>query len=73
MQILNRAASDKQEALRDEYAGRFLTPWEAAERGFVPAVIDPEDTRAVVADALRTAGHGRGNTLAGPQHMVGPL
>ena len=55
VQILHRRAGpEEQEALREEYAERFLTPWQAAERGFVDAVIDPDDTRAVVADALRT-------------------
>ncbi len=34
VQILHRKAGpDEQEALRDEYADRFLTPWQAAERG----------------------------------------
>jgi propionyl-CoA carboxylase beta chain len=58
--------------LREEYAERFLTPWQAAERGFVDAVIDPEDTRRVVADALRALETSR-EYLPGRKHTVGPL
>ena len=73
VQILHRnAPPDEQELLREEYAGRFLTPWQAAERGFVDAVIDPDDTRAVVADALRTLDTAR-EYLPGRKHTVGPL
>jgi acetyl-CoA carboxylase carboxyltransferase component len=73
VQILHRNAGPaEQEALRDEYAGRFLTPWQAAERGFVDAVIDPDDTREVVADALRTLDTAR-EYLPGRKHTVGPL
>ncbi len=73
VQILNRTAGpEEQEALRDEYAERFLTPWQAAERGFVDAVIDPEDTRAVVAEALTTLETAR-ELLPGRKHTVGPL
>jgi acetyl-CoA carboxylase carboxyltransferase component len=73
VQILNRRAGpEEQEALREEYAERFLTPWQAAERGFVDAVIDPEDTRAVVADALATLETSR-EMLPGRKHTVGPL
>ncbi len=73
VQILHRRAGpDEQETLRDEYADRFLTPWQAAERGFVDAVIDPDDTRAVVADALRALETSR-ELLPGRKHTVGPL
>jgi acetyl-CoA carboxylase carboxyltransferase component len=73
VQILHRNADpEEQEALREEYAGRFLTPWQAAERGFVDAVIDPDDTREVVADALRTLDTAR-EYLPGRKHTVGPL
>jgi propionyl-CoA carboxylase beta chain len=58
--------------LRAAYAERFLTPWQAAERGFVDAVIDPGDTRAVVAEALRTLETAR-ERLPGRKHTVGPL
>ncbi len=38
--------------LEAEYAERFSGPYEAAERGLVDAVIDPGDTRRVLAAAL---------------------
>ncbi|MGA3149007.1 MAG: carboxyl transferase domain-containing protein [Acidimicrobiales bacterium] len=73
VQILHRTAgADEQETLRDEYAKRFLTPWQASERGFVDAVIDPDDTRDVVAGALRTLETAREH-LPGRKHTVGPL
>jgi acetyl-CoA carboxylase carboxyltransferase component len=73
VQILHRRSGpDEQESLREEYAERFLTPWQAAERGFVDAVIDPEDTRRVVADALRALETSR-EYLPGRKHTVGPL
>ena len=73
VQILHRRADpDQQAALREEYAERFLTPWQAAERGFVDAVIDPADTRLVVADALATLETAR-EFLPGRKHTVGPL
>ena len=43
-------------ALQDEYAEAFLTPYQAAERGFVDAVIDPADTRAGRGRCARAAG-----------------
>jgi acetyl-CoA carboxylase carboxyltransferase component len=73
VQILHRrSAPEEQETLREEYAERFLTPWQAAERGFVDAVIDPDDTRRVVADALRALETSR-EYLPGRKHTVGPL
>lgn len=39
-------------AAEAEYAETLLTPWVAAERGLVDAVIDPADTRCEVAAAL---------------------
>jgi propionyl-CoA carboxylase beta chain len=38
--------------LEDEYAAEHLSPRVAAERGFVDAVIEPADTRRVVAEAI---------------------
>jgi acetyl-CoA carboxylase carboxyltransferase component len=53
VQILHRRADvETQRRLEDEYAATLLTPWVAAERGLVDAVIDPADTRAEVAAAL---------------------
>ncbi len=73
VQILYRRSSvEERVVLQDEYAERFLTPYQAAERGFVDAVIDPADTRRVVSDALGLLETSR-ETLPGRKHTVGPL
>ena len=73
VQVLHRRAQpEEQEALRADYSERFLTPWQASERGFVDAVIDPVDTRAVVADALGVLKTSR-EMLPGRKHTVGPM
>jgi acetyl-CoA carboxylase carboxyltransferase component len=73
VQILHRRVDpEDRPALQDEYSDRFLTPWQASERGFVDAVIDPADTRPVVAEALRTLATAR-EMLPGRKHTVGPL
>ena len=74
VQILHRRVEDVEErqALQDDYSARFLTPWQAAERGFVDAVIDPAHTRMAVADALGLLETAR-EKLPGRKHAVGPL
>jgi propionyl-CoA carboxylase beta chain len=73
VQILHRRAAPEQRAeLQAEYTERFLTPWEAAERGFVDEVIDPADTRSVVARALDALESSREH-LPGRKHTIGPL
>ncbi|MBM3662693.1 MAG: acyl-CoA carboxylase subunit beta [Actinobacteria bacterium] len=59
VEIVNRrdlAAADDPEARRVElveaYEQNYLNPWEAADRGYVDAVIDPADTRAEVIAAF---------------------
>jgi acetyl-CoA carboxylase carboxyltransferase component len=51
------AASDDPEAerarLTDEYREQLMHPYYAAERGLVDEVIDPRDTRSVLASTLR--------------------
>ena len=51
------AAADDPDAARaafmQEYEDTFATPYIAAERGFVDAVIEPSQTRVEVAKALR--------------------
>jgi len=72
-QILYRRESpDDRARLQAEYAEAFLTPYQAAERGFVDAVIDPDDTRRVVADALDLLATRR-ESLPGRKHTIGPL
>ena len=50
------AGSDEPEATRagliQDYSDRFSTPYIAAERGYIDAVINPEDTRLRLAQAL---------------------
>jgi acetyl-CoA carboxylase carboxyltransferase component len=73
VQILHRGAgADERDALQAAYSERFLTPWQAAERGFVDAVIDPADTRVVVSETLAVLETSR-ERLPGRKHTVGPL
>ena len=51
--ILRRGASDEdRQAFESDYSERLLNPYVAAERGYVDDVIDPADTRSVIAAAL---------------------
>jgi acetyl-CoA carboxylase carboxyltransferase component len=73
VQILHRRIDPSERpALQAEYSERFLTPYQAAERGFVDAVIDPGTTRAVLSDALIVLKTGR-ESLPGRKHTIGPL
>jgi acetyl-CoA carboxylase carboxyltransferase component len=73
VQILYRDAAPEERAeLQDQYTERFLTPWEAAERGYVDEVIDPADTRSVVARALEALESSREH-LPGRKHTIGPM
>ena len=73
VQILHRwAGPDERADLEADYAERFLTPWEAAERGFVDTVIDPADTRWELARALHNVS-GRRERLVGRKHDSGPM
>ena len=55
VEILHRSATPEQRAeLELAYEDRMLNPWPAAERGSIDAVIDPADTRRLVATALAT-------------------
>ncbi len=70
--LYRRATPDERIRLQAEYAETFLTPYQAAERGFVDAVIDPDDTRAAVSDALALLATTR-ESLPARKHTVGPL
>jgi acetyl-CoA carboxylase carboxyltransferase component len=70
--LYRRSTSEERAGLQEEYAERFLTPYQAAERGFVDAVIDPADTRATVARALGALESSR-EFLPGRKHTIGPL
>jgi acetyl-CoA carboxylase carboxyltransferase component len=53
VEILHRRAPPEERAAAEaDYAATLLTPWVAAERGLVDAVVDPAETRARVAAAL---------------------
>lgn len=71
-----KAAGDEAEALRgkkvEEYRDKFSNPYVAAERGFVDAVIEPQDTRAHVIRALRQLGSKR-STVPPKRHGNLPL
>jgi propionyl-CoA carboxylase beta chain len=70
------AAADDPEAARaqfvEEYEDTFATPYIAAERGFVDAVIEPSQTRREVAKALRLLATKR-ETLPPKKHGNIPL
>jgi acetyl-CoA carboxylase carboxyltransferase component len=73
VQILHRGAGDEElRRLETIYAEEYLTPWVAAERGFVDEVIDPGDTRAGVYRALTMLAT-RIENLPGRKHDGGPL
>jgi acetyl-CoA carboxylase carboxyltransferase component len=50
--LQRRATPDERAQFEADYTERLLNPYVAAERGFVDAVIDPAETRAVIAHAL---------------------
>jgi len=73
VQILHRredAATQSQ--LVGEYEETYLNPYVAAARGFIDQVIDPADTRAVVASAFRMLSSKRERIVA-RKHANGPL
>ena len=54
VQILHRGESEERRAeLAAEYAADFCTPRVALERGYVDHLVDPVDTRRVLANGLR--------------------
>jgi acetyl-CoA carboxylase carboxyltransferase component len=73
VQILNRREDAATQArLADEYEDHYLNPYVAAARGFVDQVIDPADSRASVAAALRMLASKRERIVA-RKHANGPL
>jgi acetyl-CoA carboxylase carboxyltransferase component len=50
--LQRRASPDERSAFEADYADRLLNPYVAADRGLVDAVIDPADTRTIIANAL---------------------
>jgi acetyl-CoA carboxylase carboxyltransferase component len=73
VEILHRRATPEQRAEAElAYEDAFLNPWRGAERGSVDAVIDPADTRRIVAEALDTL-DSKQERLAGRRHDNSPL
>ena len=72
-QILSRGSSaTERQALEERYRAELLTPWVAAERGYVDAVIDPADTRRALHRALLVDASRR-ERLPRRKHDAGPL
>jgi acetyl-CoA carboxylase carboxyltransferase component len=67
-----RADAELQARLEAEYAEDYLTPYVAAERGYVDEVVDPAETRAAIAAALAQLADKR-ERLIGRPHANGPL
>jgi acetyl-CoA carboxylase carboxyltransferase component len=50
--LQRRATVDERAAFEADYTRRLLNPYIAAERGYVDAVIEPAETRAIIGHAL---------------------
>jgi acetyl-CoA carboxylase carboxyltransferase component len=62
VEILHRRATPEERlAAEQDYEATLLTPWVAAERGYVDDVIRPDETRAAVAAAFETLDSKREN------------
>jgi acetyl-CoA carboxylase carboxyltransferase component len=73
VQLLHRRASEEQRrGLAEQYAEDYLTPWVAAERGLLDAVIDPADTRRELAATLAAIATRR-EFVVGRKHDAGPM
>jgi acetyl-CoA carboxylase carboxyltransferase component len=73
VEILHRTSDEATRlAAQTEYEETLLTPWVAAERGYIDAVIDPADTRRELAAALEGL-MGKRELLAPRSHDTGPL
>jgi acetyl-CoA carboxylase carboxyltransferase component len=70
--LQRRASAEEKAAFEADYAERLLNPYVAAERGYVDAVIDPADTRSVIAEALVALADKR-ERLQARQHDNSPL
>ncbi len=73
VQILNRRDTDEVRATREaEYAAEYLNPFIAAERGYVDAVILPNETRRWVGRAIELLSSKR-ELLTSKRHGNSPL
>ena len=70
--IENAKVREKERAaLEADYDARFCSPLEAAERGLVDEVVDPHDTRRVLAAALAVHASKR-ETAVVRKHSISP-
>jgi acetyl-CoA carboxylase carboxyltransferase component len=73
VEILHRKATPEERVeLEVDYEDRLLSPWPAAERGSIDAVIDPSDTRREVAAAIQLL-EGKQEQLPPRRHDNSPL
>jgi acetyl-CoA carboxylase carboxyltransferase component len=73
VEILHRRSTPEERAAAEaEYASTLLTPWVAAERGYVDDVIRPDETRRKVAAAFELL-YSKRETIAPRAHENGPL
>ncbi len=73
VEILHRKSSPSERAeLEADYEAQYLTPYPAAERSSITAVIDPSDTRRELVAALRMLSSKR-ERLPGRRHDNSPL
>ncbi len=73
VQILHRRADATELAeLESDYSARYLSPWVAAERGFVDIVIEPAETRRVIDESLEILSSRR-ERIRSRRHDNGPL
>ncbi len=73
VQILNRRDTDEVRAQKEaEYARDYLNPFVAAERGYVDAVINPEETRRWVGRAITLLASKR-ELMSAKKHGNSPL
>ena len=70
--IHRRASSEEKTKLAEEYRDQYLNPYIAAERGYVDMVIDPSETRRVVARCFAALATKREH-LAKRKHGNSPL
>lgn len=70
--LQRRATAEERAQFEADYSERLLNPYIAADRGFIDAVIDPSETRQVIAEALVTLIDKR-EALANRPHDNTPL
>lgn len=69
---LKGESDEKRKSLTAEYREKFANPWEAAELGFIDAVIEPAHTREIVSKAFETL-QGKAQTNPKKKHGNIPL